>query len=56
VTEKRELTPEELEAENGEALPDREAMSIVEPSPDFPVFPLPSEIDPHEVENDPYNK
>ena len=27
-----ELTPEELEAQNAEQLPDREAMSIIDPS------------------------
>jgi hypothetical protein len=53
VTEKRELTPEELERENGEELPERQAMSIVDPNPDIPVFPV--DTDPYEVENDPYN-
>jgi hypothetical protein len=28
-----ELTPEELEEQNGEQLPDREVMSTVDPSP-----------------------
>jgi hypothetical protein len=29
--EQTELTPEELEEQNGEALPDREAMSLITP-------------------------
>jgi hypothetical protein len=29
--EQKELTPEELEEQNGEPLPDREAMSVITP-------------------------
>ena len=36
-TEKRELTPEELEAQGGEELPDREAMSLVNANVAVPV-------------------
>ena len=36
-TEKRELTPEELEAQGGEELPDREAMSLVNANIAVPV-------------------
>jgi hypothetical protein len=41
-----ELTPEEVEEQNGEPLPDREAMSIlrpptIAPEPDIPVDTLP---------------
>ena len=32
--EERELTPEELEEQNGEQLPDREAMSLINPGVD----------------------
>jgi hypothetical protein len=33
MTDQR-LTEEELEEQNGEALPDREAMSVIQPVPD----------------------
>jgi hypothetical protein len=39
--EPEELTPEELETEEGEELPERQAMSLVDLGPDFP--PLSSE-------------
>jgi hypothetical protein len=44
------LTPEELEAQNGEELPDREAMSLINPGIDgigstAPFEPLPPEAD-----------
>ena len=32
--EQRELTPEEIEQQNGEQLPDREAMSLINPGID----------------------
>ena len=32
--EKQELTPEELEEQNGEQLPDREVMSLINPGVD----------------------
>ncbi len=45
-----ELTEEELEAEEGEELPERRAMSFVDLSPDIPP-PLPVfETDPYEKE------
>src|ERR671937_84797 len=46
---RHELTPEELETEDGEELPERRAMSIVDLSPDIPqpIFPS-GEIDPYE--------
>ena len=34
-----ELSPEELEAEGGQPLPDREAMSLVSLDPDLPLAP-----------------
>ena len=45
-----ELTPEELEQQNGEELPDREAMSLINPGVDgiatvAPFEPLPPEVD-----------
>lgn len=46
MTRKREkeaeLTPEELEEQDGEELPDREAMSIIDPThgPPFPTLPV----------------
>lgn len=45
-----ELKPEELEAEEGEELPERTAMSIVELGPDVPVFPVGT--DPYEIEKE----
>jgi hypothetical protein len=50
TNEEQPLTPEELEAQNGEALPDREAMSLINPGIDgigstAPFEPLPSEAD-----------
>ncbi len=50
MTKKRkkseELTPEELEEQNGEALPDREAMSIVQPPHIATIGPEPDLITP----------
>ena len=48
TSEEQPLTPEELEAQNGEELPDREAMSVINPGIDgigsMPPFePLPPE-------------
>jgi hypothetical protein len=42
-----ELTPEELEEQNGEELPDREAMSIIEvpPGHTLPIEPPHIELD-----------
>jgi hypothetical protein len=45
-----ELTPEELEEQNGEQLPDREVMSLINPGADgvastAPFEPLPPETD-----------
>jgi hypothetical protein len=53
VTEKNEeqqgLTPEELEQQNGEKLPDREVMSLINPgidgTPTVGFEPLPPEVD-----------
>ncbi len=45
-----ELTPEELEMEEGEELPERRAMSFVDLGPDVPVFPV--ETDPYEIEKE----
>jgi hypothetical protein len=53
VAEKNEekgLTPEELEEQNGEQLPDREVMSLINPGIDgiastAPFEPLPPEVD-----------
>jgi hypothetical protein len=53
VTEKNEeqgLTPEELEEQNGEKLPDREVMSLINPGVDgiastAPFEPVPPEVD-----------
>jgi hypothetical protein len=52
VAEKNEeqgLTPEELEEQNGEPLPDREAMSLINPGidgiPTVAFEPLPPEVD-----------
>jgi hypothetical protein len=43
VTEKpEELTEQELEETNGEPLPEREVMSLMQPLPD-PVFPIESD-------------
>jgi len=39
---KGELTPEELESQSAEALPDREAMSVVWIEPEFPGDPGPA--------------
>jgi hypothetical protein len=44
------LTPEELEEQNGEELPDREVMSLINPGVDgiattAPFEPLPPEVD-----------
>jgi hypothetical protein len=43
------MTPEELEAQNGEELPDREVMSLINPGIDgvpTPAFePLPADVD-----------
>lgn len=51
MTDKRELTPEELESEDGEELPERQAMSIVDLSPDIPPpIPFPGDTDPYERE------
>jgi hypothetical protein len=36
-----QLTEEGLEAENGEELPDRETMMIVDPGPDVGIGPYP---------------
>jgi hypothetical protein len=36
-----ELTEEELEATNGEELPDREAMMVMLPPHTYPIDPLP---------------
>ena len=41
--QQEELTEEELEATNGETLPDREAMSLITPFVDPPGFTLPVE-------------
>jgi hypothetical protein len=46
TNEQEPLTPEELEAQNGEELPDREAMSLINPGVDgiastAPFEPLP---------------
>ncbi len=40
-TKERDLTDEELEAENGEQLPDRETMMIVDLGPDSGLPPVP---------------
>jgi hypothetical protein len=50
TNEEQPLTPEELEAQNGEELPDREAMSLINPGIDGigstpPFEPLPPEAD-----------
>ena len=53
MTEKNEeqqgLTPEELEQQNGEKLPDREVMSLINPgidcTPTVAFEPLPPEVD-----------
>ena len=45
----QELTPEELEEQNGDTLPDREVMSLINPGIDgigtTAVEPLPEQID-----------
>jgi hypothetical protein len=46
--DEQELTPEELEEQNGEELPDREVMSVINPGADgiastAPFEPLPPE-------------
>lgn len=48
--EEQELTKEELEEQNGEELPDREVMSLINPGADgvattAPFEPLPPEVD-----------
>ena len=50
-----ELTPEELEAQQGEQLPDREAMSVLDPGPltgGIHDLELPAQLQP-EGEGDP---
>jgi hypothetical protein len=47
--EQQELTPEEVEEQNGEALPDREVMSVINPGADgivstAPFEPLPDDV------------
>jgi len=39
--EPQEVEPEELEDEDGELLPDREAMAVINPFPDGPGLPPP---------------
>ena len=48
--DEKALTPEELEKESGEELPDREVMSLINPGVDgvattAPFEPLPPEVD-----------
>lgn len=48
--EEQTLTPEELEEQNGEQLPDREVMSLINPGVDgiasvAPFEPVPPEVD-----------
>ena len=48
--EEKPLTPEEVEEQNGEELPDREAMSLINPGIDgiastAPFEPVPPEVD-----------
>ncbi len=47
---KGELTPDELESQNAEALPDREAMSLVWIEPEFGDTGSPAAVDPPAVE------
>ena len=49
-TDEQDLTPEEVEEQNGEELPDREVMSVINPGVDgivstAPFEPLPPEVD-----------
>jgi len=49
-TDEQSLTPEEVEEQNGEELPDREVMSVINPGVDgivstAPFEPLPPEVD-----------
>ncbi len=45
-TEEKELTPEELDEQNGEKLPDREVMSVINPGADGIVSTAPFEPGP----------
>jgi hypothetical protein len=50
----KELTPEELEEQEGEPLPERTAMSTVNPGHGFYLLPLPLPEEP--IEGGPYIK
>lgn len=52
-TREQDLTDEELDAQNGEELPDREAMSIVDLGPDVGLTPVPL---PDETPDDRYEQ
>jgi hypothetical protein len=44
-TKKKKLTPEELEAQDGQPLPDREAMSVMPIGDPIVGLPLPVDVD-----------
>ena len=52
MADETELAPEELEAEHAEALPDREAMSIVDLGPEGGPMALSPPVPPEEFPSD----
>ena len=52
MADETELAPEELEAEHAEALPDREAMSVIDLSPDGGPMALSPPVPPEDFGSD----